>query len=62
MSSPNTPRLRELQQSEQLDELLRTLQQRNQKLAEQTDGRGVLPLLIKLSPDLDVDERDVGIQ
>jgi dihydroorotate dehydrogenase len=56
VSSPNTPRLRELQQSAQLDELLRTLQQRNQALAERPDGRGVLPLLVKLSPDLEVDE------
>ncbi len=56
VSSPNTPRLRELQQSDQLDELLRTLQQRNEELAARTDGRGVLPLLVKLSPDLNVDE------
>jgi dihydroorotate dehydrogenase len=56
VSSPNTPRLRELQQSDQLDELLRTLQQRNQELAAQPDGRGVLPLLVKLSPDLEVNE------
>ncbi len=53
VSSPNTPRLRELQQTEQLDELLRALQDRNRELAEQTNGRGVLPLLVKLSPDLD---------
>ncbi len=56
VSSPNTPRLRELQQAEQLDELLRALQQRNRQLAEQPDGRGVLPLLVKLSPDLDDEE------
>jgi len=56
VSSPNTPRLRELQQADQLDELLRTLQRRNQELAEQADGRGVLPLLVKLSPDLNRDE------
>jgi dihydroorotate dehydrogenase len=56
VSSPNTPRLRELQQSDQLDELLRTLQQRNQELAAEPDGRGVLPLLVKLSPDLEVNE------
>jgi dihydroorotate dehydrogenase len=56
VSSPNTPRLRELQQSNQLDELLRTLQQRNQELAAGPDSRGVLPLLVKLSPDLNNDE------
>jgi len=53
VSSPNTPRLRELQREEQLEELLRALQARNQELSKQADGRGVLPLLVKLSPDLD---------
>ena len=56
VSSPNTPHLRELQKSDHLEELLRALQERNQKLANQPDGRGVLPLLVKLSPDLDVGE------
>ncbi len=53
VSSPNTLRLRELQQAEQLGQLLRALQQRNRQLAEQPNGRGILPLLVKLSPDLD---------
>jgi dihydroorotate dehydrogenase len=56
VSSPNTPRLRELQRAEQLEELLRTLQERNRELSRQPDGRGVLPVLVKLSPDLDHDE------
>jgi dihydroorotate dehydrogenase len=56
VSSPNTPRLRELQQSDHLEELLRALQERNEQLAEQPDGRGILPLLVKLSPDLNADE------
>lgn len=56
VSSPNTPRLRELQQADQLGQLLRALQQRNRQLSEETDGRGVLPLLVKLSPDLDDEE------
>jgi dihydroorotate dehydrogenase len=56
VSSPNTPSLRELQQAEQLGQLLRALQERNQQLAERADGRGVLPLLVKLSPDLDDEE------
>jgi len=56
VSSPNTPRLRELQKTDQLEVLLRALQECNEKLADQPDGRGVLPLLIKLSPDLDVSE------
>lgn len=53
VSSPNTPGLRELQKAEQLDELLRALQKRNRELSLKVDGRGVLPLLVKLSPDLD---------
>ena len=52
VSSPNTPRLRELQQAEQLDELLSTLQKRNQELADGS-GRSSMPILVKLSPDLD---------
>jgi dihydroorotate dehydrogenase len=56
VSSPNTPRLRELQQAGQLEELLRALQERNRELSQLPDGRAVLPLLIKLSPDLDRDE------
>ena len=56
VSSPNTPGLRQLHRAESLEKLLRALQQRNQELAEQTGGRGLLPLLVKLSPDLDADE------
>jgi dihydroorotate dehydrogenase len=52
VSSPNTPRLRELQRSDHLEELLRALQEVNQKLAAGVGGRGLLPLLVKLSPDL----------
>jgi len=52
----DAPRLRELQKTDQLEALLRELQECNQKLADQRDGRGVLPLLVKLSPDLDVNE------
>jgi len=56
VSSPNTPRLRELQQAEPLDELLRAIPRRNRELSQQPDGRGILPILVKLSPDLDRDE------
>lgn len=53
VSSPNTPGLRELQKPDQLEDLLRALQKRNQELSEQVDGRGILPILVKLSPDLE---------
>lgn len=44
VSSPNTPHLRELQQSEQLASLLAALQSQNADLKK--------PILVKLSPDL----------
>ena len=47
VSSPNTPQLRELQQSQQLTSLLSALQKRNRELQQP------LPLLVKLSPDLE---------
>ena len=55
VSSPNTPRLRELQRPEQLEELLRALQLRNKELEAKGSGH-VLPILIKLSPDLSHEE------
>ena len=51
VSSPNTPQLRELQQSEQLTSLLSALQARKRELQEQY--RKQVPLLVKLSPDLE---------
>ncbi|HYK21295.1 MAG TPA: quinone-dependent dihydroorotate dehydrogenase [Pyrinomonadaceae bacterium] len=47
VSSPNTPQLRELQQSQQLSSLLSALQKRRRELRKQ------VPLLVKLSPDLE---------
>jgi dihydroorotate dehydrogenase len=47
VSSPNTPGLRSLQGSEELDLILATLQQENQ---------GIKPLFIKIAPDLDFSE------
>jgi dihydroorotate dehydrogenase len=47
VSSPNTPQLRELQQSDQLTSLLSVLQERNREFQKP------LPLLVKLSPDLE---------
>ncbi len=56
VSSPNTARLRELQQSDRLDALLQGLQARNDKLASKTGRSTLLPLLVKLSPDLEKDD------
>lgn len=45
ISSPNTPGLRELQRSENIEDLLSTLQARNRQSSN-------LPLLVKIAPDL----------
>src|ERR1041385_1421887 len=47
VSSPNTPQLRELQESQQLEGLLSALQARRRELQKH------VPLLVKLSPDLE---------
>jgi len=51
VSSPNTPQLRELQQSQQLAALLSALQGRGRELEHRHQKR--VPLLVKLSPDLE---------
>jgi dihydroorotate dehydrogenase len=52
VSSPNTPQLRELQQSEQLTSLLTALQTRNRELQKRHQRLAPVPLLVKISPDL----------
>lgn len=49
VSSPNTPNLRQLQKSENLEELLSALQNRNRELSSK-------PLLVKIAPDLSESE------
>ena len=56
VSSPNTPQLRELQQSQQLTSLLSALQTRNRELQKP------LPLLVKLSPDLERAELETIVE
>jgi dihydroorotate dehydrogenase len=51
VSSPNTPKLRELQAAGLLKELLTALQQRNAELAARR-SREQKPLLLKIAPDL----------
>ena len=53
VSSPNTPQLRELQQSDQLASLLVALQTRNRELQKTHNRPAPVPLLVKLSPDLE---------
>jgi len=51
VSSPNTPDLRKLQESERLGRLLEALQKKNHQLATQAH-RPPKPLLVKIAPDL----------
>ena len=56
VSSPNTPQLRELQQSKQLESLLSALQERRSAKQKQ------VPLLVKLSPDLERRELETIVE
>lgn len=60
ISSPNTPGLRQLQRSDDLDTLLGTLKKAQHECAEQY--KKYVPLVIKISPDLTSEEiKDVAI-
>lgn len=56
VSSPNTPQLRELQHADQLASLLEALKNRGRELQRQYGRSHEVPLLVKLSPDIAVDE------
>ena len=53
VSSPNTPQLRELQRASHLSSLLNALQTRNRELQQKYSRPSPMPLLVKLSPDID---------
>lgn len=66
ISSPNTPNLRELQRSENLDELLGELQHANWDISGQQEaGRSSSarpkPLLVKIAPDLSEAEIEAAV-
>ena len=63
VSSPNTEKLRQLQEAEQLQHLLSALQQRSRELQKQHNRTSSLPMLVKISPDLSLEslERIVEI-
>ena len=61
VSSPNTPGLRELQRADLLASLLGALQTRNRELATR-EGRGALPLLVKVAPDLGAGELELIVE
>ena len=56
ISSPNTPKLRELQQADALDPLLRGLNHKRMALADACGRR--VPLVLKIAPDLDYQALD----
>ena len=62
VSSPNTPQLRELQQSEQLSGLLTALQEHNRELQKVYQRSQPMPLLVKLSPDLARNELEAIVE
>jgi len=63
VSSPNTPGVRELQNPDQMETLLQALQDRNHELSKEKALAGPIPLVIKLSPDLEHEqlEQIVGV-
>lgn len=61
VSSPNTPGLRALQDRGPLLELLTALQERNDALAH-CNKREPKPLLVKIAPDLTLDQMDDVVQ
>ena len=56
VSSPNTPNLRELQDKEPLTNLLKLLQEENQKMALNCSNKKTKPILLKIAPDLSDDQ------
>ncbi|MEZ5425839.1 MAG: quinone-dependent dihydroorotate dehydrogenase [Pyrinomonadaceae bacterium] len=58
VSSPNTPDLRKLQKSDELEKLLKALQERNRELSDREEAKKARkqssnkPLLVKIAPDL----------
>jgi dihydroorotate dehydrogenase len=56
VSSPNTPQLRQLQQTDQLTALLTALQKNNFELQKRLQRAVPVPLLVKISPDVDRSE------
>lgn len=59
ISSPNTKNLRQLQGASELDSLLSTLKDAQQRLADR--HKRYVPLALKIAPDLDADQiRNIG--
>jgi dihydroorotate dehydrogenase len=62
VSSPNTPQLRDLQDRDLLQGLLRAIQEKNHELASRS-GQTPKPVLVKIAPDMEYSQADhiVGV-
>jgi dihydroorotate dehydrogenase len=62
VSSPNTPQLRDLQERELLQGLLRAIQEKNEQLSARS-GQSPKPILVKIAPDMEFAQADdiVGV-
>lgn len=57
VSSPNTPRLRDLQEKNLLRDLLQAIQNKNRELAARSQAREK-PIWVKIAPDMDFSQLD----
>jgi dihydroorotate dehydrogenase len=57
VSSPNTPQLRDLQERDLLQELLRAIQEKNHELGSRY-GQAPKPVLVKIAPDMEFSQAD----
>lgn len=57
VSSPNTPKLRDLQEKSLLQDLLAAIQTKNREFAERTGARQK-PVLVKIAPDMEFSQVD----
>jgi dihydroorotate dehydrogenase len=57
VSSPNTPQLRDLQEKELLQPLLRAIQEKNYQLSDRI-GQTPKPVLVKIAPDMEFSQAD----
>lgn len=62
VSSPNTPQLRELQRADRLLSLLDALQKRNGELSAEQRRAAPVPLLVKISPDLETSDLEMIVE
>jgi dihydroorotate dehydrogenase len=62
VSSPNTPNLRELQRPRELAALLKALQRRNEELSCRPIRNELVPLLVKIAPDVELRDLEAIVE